>query len=304
MTQACSTLSHIYYLTDTEHTPGTRCQWKAQSGMSKTALTLFSSLGLWSPAVLDGLSALKSSLALLACQAAEGTNGYLRSAAPLPPTMATPPHLLLLSQGFSSCSSCIQLPIPYSSPCLLFWSFLPPLVSPLSVLLPTIRPFSCSSAGYLRISGIVLGRTSCCSDLVRDQSVMPVYVEGSRGSRTSTQVEMWEALQQLSESERHTERHGAGCIVHMGSHRNYYYSHTTFVLIVRTLYICHLNPAVYCCTKALYLLLKSIASVTSSKFCNKCLVKPSNLQKQTTKNTNTVKLKTNYADKKVNLAIS
>lgn len=91
MTQACSTLSHIYYLTDTEHTPGTRCQWKAQSGMSKTALTLFSSLGLWSPAVLDGLSALKSSLALLACQAAEGTNGYLRSAAPLPPTMATPP---------------------------------------------------------------------------------------------------------------------------------------------------------------------------------------------------------------------
>lgn len=50
------------------------------------------SLCLQSPAALDYLSALKSSLALLACQAADGTNGYLRSCPPLPP----PPKLFLL----------------------------------------------------------------------------------------------------------------------------------------------------------------------------------------------------------------
>lgn len=139
----------ITWLPDTEQTQGTCCQWKAQSVVSKTssALTelsaslfhhrpptsLFSSLalslGLRSPAVLDSLSALKSSLALLACQAAEGTNGYLRSWAPLPPptspSLLLPTSILLLYQNFSISSHCSQLPIPYFSPStfLLLWSF-------------------------------------------------------------------------------------------------------------------------------------------------------------------------------------
>lgn len=62
------------------------------------------SLGLWSPAVLDSLSALKSSLALLACQAADGTNAYLRFCAPLPPPTSTSfliqTNLLLLPKTF------------------------------------------------------------------------------------------------------------------------------------------------------------------------------------------------------------
>lgn len=180
MTQACSTLLHLYYLTAWH---GTCCQWKAQSVVSKTssALTelsaslfhhrpptsLFSSLalspGLWSPAVLDSLSALKSSLALLACQAAEGTNGYLRSWAPLTPPTSTslllPTNILLLYQNFSVSSHCSQLPIPYFSP-----FNLPPVSNLLphssyffhfiSMLLPTLQPLSSSSsAGYLGIRG-------------------------------------------------------------------------------------------------------------------------------------------------------
>lgn len=73
----------------------------------------------------------------------------------------------------------------------------------------------------------MLSRTLCCSDLVREQSGMQVCVyhlvatvPSSRGSQTSTQLEIWEALEQLSESERHTERHGADCLAHNGSHRN------------------------------------------------------------------------------------
>lgn len=74
---------------------------------------------------------------------------------------------------------------------------------------------------------IVLSRTLCCSDLVREQSGVQVCVyhlvatvPSSRGSQPSTQLEIWEALEQLSESERHTERHGADCLAHNGSHRN------------------------------------------------------------------------------------
>lgn len=174
------------------------------------------SLGLWSPAALDSLSALKSSLALLACQAAEGTNGYLRSRAPLPPPRV---H----SQNFS-----------FS---FLFFLFFPSFnIPPVLILSPTPSPFSSVSPltvrpplpppppGYL---GMALGGTSCRSDPVGDQSGVRVCVchlvatvSSSGGSWTNTQPEIWEALEQLSESVRHTERHRAHCNADTGAHRS------------------------------------------------------------------------------------
>lgn len=112
-------LIFISWLPDRGHTSGTCCATKrlVRNSAALTApsaslfhhcppASLFSSLGLslglWSPAALDSLSALKSSLALLACQAAEGNKQLFK-------ILCSPPsshvHLfaftLLLSQNFS-----------------------------------------------------------------------------------------------------------------------------------------------------------------------------------------------------------
>lgn len=236
---------HIFmtWLPDIGNTPGTCCWWKAQSITSKTspALTTPSASFVSSspsrlfvilpqPLVSSSVGQSVCSEVFISTAGLPGCRGnkrlfkILRSS---PSSHVHPSHPnLLLSQNFSSSSHCTQLPVPYSSPstCLLFWSFyhLSFLRSPCCCR-PS-SPFSCSSAGYLGIGGIVLSRTLCCSDLVRDQSGVQVCVyhlvatvPSSRGSQTSTQLEIWEALEQLSESERHTERHGADCIAHTGS---------------------------------------------------------------------------------------
>lgn len=173
--------------------------------------TLSLSLCLQSPAALDCLSALKSSLALLACQAADGTNGYLRSCAPLPP----PPKLFLSL---------------LSAPCSLLFLFIFPPVLRLFPLSPCCcRPSGLFSPPLLSSWGlvrIVLSRSSCCSDLVRDQSGVQVCVchlvstvPSSRGSWTNKHLEIWEALEQLNKNVYHTERDGAHCNTHTQSHR-------------------------------------------------------------------------------------
>lgn len=86
-----------------------------------------------------------------------------------------PPHLHLPAPFFSPKMSPLPLAalgsrVSFNLPPLLI--LFQALVSPLCTLLPINQPFSCSSAGYLGTEGIVLSRTSCCSDLVRNQSDM------------------------------------------------------------------------------------------------------------------------------------
>lgn len=91
------------------------------------------SLSLWSPAALDSLSTLKSSLALLACQAADGTNGYLRSYAPLSPPTSSSLLLLLSQKLLLFLPNCSQLSILHST----FFFFYP------SSSFPPLPPCCC-----------------------------------------------------------------------------------------------------------------------------------------------------------------
>lgn len=136
--------------------------------------SLFSSLilsfSLWSPAALDSLSALKSSLALLACQAADGTNSYLRSCAPLPPPTSRPPDkqsppppppppLKLLHLTPTALSSLLLSSIIFF---FLFFQFMLTF-SPFPLFLPATQ-------------GYMLGTASCCSNLLGDRQRVQVCV--------------------------------------------------------------------------------------------------------------------------------
>lgn len=160
------------------------------------------------------------------------TNGYLRSCAPLSVLPHPPPSSFQQSSSSFPKTSSLP-PTALSSLFLLSFNLAPVLIHPLyspSMLLPTIRPFSSSSDGYL----VTISEGRMCSvehhaGLIWSGTNQPVWVcvchlvttvPSSGGSWTNIQLEIWEALEQLSESERHTERHGAHSIAHTSSHRN------------------------------------------------------------------------------------
>jgi len=166
MSHSCSTLSGVYYLMQTRQRKYTARKKhkvsKSNSALTKPSASLFHhhpptslffsfvpSLALWSPAVFDSLSALKSSLSLLACQAADGTNSYLRFwTSLLPPITNLSPSLTPNN------------PLPLYS-----HRFL--LSPPFSMLVPNTSPFTtfswktivlfCSCSGNSKAYGFVCG---------------------------------------------------------------------------------------------------------------------------------------------------
>lgn len=118
-------------------------------------------LALWSPAALDSLSALKSSLSLLVFQAAVLTNSNLRSL----PFLLPPTPISLL------------LPVPQqpsSSPCFETVGYWSPAASISTVHVAADQ----DDSFYLHVPG----RASCCSNLLRVPAALCVAF-GRHGSQ-------------------------------------------------------------------------------------------------------------------------